>query len=175
MSIIWIRYRQLLGWTALACLIAGGNGAVHNQVSYTVSPDYFHAFKFEQFQFPASLRHRGGASLVGFLASWWTGLAIGPALFLTHHRRLKTTPSAGMMLDGFAITLGVTAFVGACSLALGSAIIGPDTVDFAPQAARDPVAFARAGLLHDGSYLGGVLGTITACLCGWRRQAVKAP
>ena len=56
---------------------AGGYGAVHNHISYTVSPDYFHAFKFHQFGIPPELRGRVGASIVGWHASWWMGLFVG--------------------------------------------------------------------------------------------------
>ena len=37
---------------AAGCIISGLYGAFHNQISYTVSPDYFHAFKFDQFGIP---------------------------------------------------------------------------------------------------------------------------
>jgi hypothetical protein len=62
---------------AAGCVIAGLYGALHDQVSYTVSPDYFHAFKFRQFAIPAELHNRLGAALVGWYATWWMGLFIG--------------------------------------------------------------------------------------------------
>lgn len=158
------RYRALLGWTVLACLIAGLYGMLHNQVSYTVSPDYFHAFKFHQFRFPEALRHRGGASLVGFLASWWTGLAIGPVLFMTYHRRLQSCPPARMMLRGFGLTLLITAGVGAAGLGLGVLFVSPELARLAPPDALDPLAFVRSGMMHDCSYFGGVVGTVIAAL-----------
>ncbi|MBI1348561.1 hypothetical protein GC163_19990 [bacterium] len=175
MTPLLTRYWAMLKWTLMACLIAGFYGMLHNQVSYTVSPDYFHAFKFHQFRFPESLRNRGGASLVGFLASWWTGLAIGPVLFMTYHLRLQTLPTAAQMFRGFAIVLGTTAIVGAAALALGYAMAGPQSEMFAPQAAQDPVAFVRAGIMHDGSYLGGVLGTVLAACFGLPRPRSSPP
>src|SRR5258708_14664894 len=64
------------------CLIAGSYGALHNQISYTVSPEYFHAFKFGQFGIPNELRGRVGAAIVGWRASWWMGLIIGMPILL---------------------------------------------------------------------------------------------
>ena len=58
----------------VGCLFAGLYGIIHNQISYTVSPEYFHAFKFQQFNIPPSLQNRIGASIVGWGASWWMGL-----------------------------------------------------------------------------------------------------
>jgi hypothetical protein len=67
----------------VGCLMAGLYGALHNQISYTVSPDYFHAFKFEQFRLSGEFHNRLGASIVGWCATWWMGLVIGiPVLLL---------------------------------------------------------------------------------------------
>ena len=67
----------------VACVVAGLYGMLHNQISYTVSPDYFYAYKFKQFDIPEPLRGRVGAALVGWYASWWMGVLIGiPVLFI---------------------------------------------------------------------------------------------
>lgn len=60
-----------------ACLLAGGYGALHNQISYTVSPEYFTKFKFHQFQINEVIGERLGAAIVGWSASWWMGIFIG--------------------------------------------------------------------------------------------------
>ena len=84
-------YLLLIG---LAVLAAGLFGVAHNQISYTVSPEYFTKFKFWQFHLNDSpLPERIRASLVGFLAAWWMGiplgLLIGAAGFMHHgHRRM---------------------------------------------------------------------------------------
>ncbi len=64
------------------CLISGLYGMLHNQISYTVAPEYFHAFKFDQFAIPNGLHNRIGASIVGWQASWWMGLIIGVPILL---------------------------------------------------------------------------------------------
>src|SRR5262245_51244273 len=103
-----------------ACLCAGLYGALHNQISYTVSPDYFHAFKFDQFGIPEGLRGRIGASIVGWHASWWMGFLIGvPVLIL------------GLILPGWkaylsrcllatAVVACTTLIVGLCALLFAS-------------------------------------------------------
>ena len=61
----------------LAVVLAGLYGIAHNQISYTVSPEYFTKFKFQQFGFvDMPLPERVRASMVGFLASWWMGIPI---------------------------------------------------------------------------------------------------
>src|SRR6476620_12423474 len=59
------------------CIISGLYGVLHDQLTYTLSPDYFHAFKFIMFKIPPSLHNRAGAALVGWLATWWMGVLIG--------------------------------------------------------------------------------------------------
>ena len=55
-----------------ACVIAGLYGALHNQISYTVSPEYFHLHKFKQFEIPVALHGRIGAAWsVGMLRGGW--------------------------------------------------------------------------------------------------------
>src|SRR5215472_16276147 len=62
----------------LAVFIAGLYGIVHDQISYTVAPEYFTKFKFHQFGFvDTPLPERVRASMVGFLATWWMGIPIG--------------------------------------------------------------------------------------------------
>ena len=99
----------LLPLLAVSCLFAGLYGVVHNQISFTVSPDYFYAFKFDQFAIPQSLQGRIGASLVGWEAAWWMGIVIGAPLVLV-----------GLILPGWKayITQTLTAFAVAAATAL---------------------------------------------------------
>jgi hypothetical protein len=148
---------------AAACIVAGVFGALHNQISYTVSPDYFFAFKFHQFAIPDDLRNRSGASIVGWHASWWMGLIIGVPVLLI-----------GLILPGWKsyLTHGLLAFVVvACTalvVGLGALAYGYFTISegalpdyWYPQGVADRVAFARAGNMHNFSYLGGGIGIIT--------------
>ena len=55
-----------------AAILAGAYGALHDQISYSLSIEYFTKFKFLQFNIPWAYRMpRTGASVVGFLATWW--------------------------------------------------------------------------------------------------------
>lgn len=131
-----------------ACLVAGVYGAIHNQISYTVAPDYFHSFKFQQFDIPRDLHNRLGAALVGWYASWWMGLIIGVPVLLV----------ALILPDGRAYwTRSLVAFG---VVALTALIFGL----VALVQASDKRAFSRAGEMHDASYLGGCIGILTASI-----------
>jgi hypothetical protein len=58
----------------LGGVVAGSNGAVHDQVSYAISPEYFTKLKFKQFSWADfGWPPRLFAGEVGFLATWWVG------------------------------------------------------------------------------------------------------
>jgi len=153
----------------LAIAIAGAYGIVHNQISYTVSPEYFTKFKFEQFDLlDSALPERIRASIIGFHAASWMGIPIGllvGAVGLVH-------PGARRMLRvslwSFVLVAVFTLFVGLLGLAYG---IGQTaSVDlqeyrgwYVPSGVEDLRGFLCAGYMHNSSYLGGGLGI----LVGW--------
>lgn len=68
----------LLGFVLAAIVAAGLFSIVHDQISYTVSPEYYTRFKFLQFRMlDASVPERLRAAQVGWRATWWMGLLLG--------------------------------------------------------------------------------------------------
>jgi hypothetical protein len=149
---------------ASACLIAGLYGALHNQISYTVSPDYFFAFKFHQFGITVDLQCRLGASLVGWYASWWMGLIIGVPVLLVGLVCPTWETYVRRSFIAFAIAALTALVVGLGALVYGYFTIaeGSSPGFWYPEGIADHVSFARAGNMHNFSYLGGSLGIITA-------------
>jgi hypothetical protein len=149
-----------------ACGIAGLYGALQNQISFTVSHEYFYALKFDQFGIPDALRGRFGAAIVGWHASWWMGMLIGIPVLLVG----LILPSSQIYLSRCMLAFAVVA-VTALVVGLGALIHASWTITEAslPWFADRPgvvdrVAFARAGTMHDFSYLGGFLGILTASI-----------
>jgi hypothetical protein len=148
----------------LGCLIAGIYGALHNQISYTVSPDYFHEFKYLQFRLDPYLPGRLGASIVGWMASWWMGGIIGFVLIPVG----CVLPEPRTFFFGVLKAFGVAAIT-ALVIGLGALIVACVTLDSASvgeivryrNKISNPLEFARAGTMHNFSYLGGLVGIIT--------------
>ena len=69
--------------TLAACLLAGTYGILHDQLTYTISPEYYTKFKFYQFELldegmPGPLPNpRLWVCYIGFMATWWLGIPIG--------------------------------------------------------------------------------------------------
>ncbi len=147
---------------AAGCVISGLYGMLHDQISYTVSPDYFHHLKFRQFDIPPHLHNRFGAALVGWYATWWMGLFIGIPVLTVGLIMPTGRTYAARCLVSFTVVAVTALAVGLGGLARAYQTVTPD--DFAtaePNDVADRVAFRRVGEMHNFSYLGGFLGIVT--------------
>ncbi len=154
-----------LALLVVAIVAAGAFGALHNQISYSVGSDYFHQFKFRQFGIPPDLPPRIGAAIVGWRASCWMGVVVGLPPFLLG--LLLLSPARKFWSAGLRAVLAV--IVTATLFSGIGLIFGFVTIDAQmaaklpfPESIADRVGFARAGVMHDASYLGGFLGIFIA-------------
>jgi hypothetical protein len=171
--------RKLLAFVALviaAAVFGAGYGALHDQLSYTVAPEYFTRFKFIQFAWAgvADMAPRVGAAIVGALATWWVGLYAGilvagaGLLHRTAHEMVESTFRA------YALLVLVAVCAGLIGLAVGWLGFGANEaaayVDWwRPDGLISPKRFFAVGMMHDASYLGGAVGALVAV--GYQRHA----
>jgi hypothetical protein len=132
-----------------ACVVAAAYGAVHNQISYTVSPDFFHFDLFRRCDIPDDLRDRAGASLVGVLTTWWMGLVIGIPVFLL--ALILPGWKAYVKHSLIAVLLVVTT---ALVIGLGALAVA--------RFATSHDEWGQAGMMHDFGYIGGGVGLLVA-------------
>jgi len=153
----------------LAVFIAGLYGILHNQVSYTVAPEYFTKFKFRQFGFvDTQLPERVRASMVGFLASWWMGIPIGLLIGVVGFIHPGPRRMLRVSLWSLLVAVGFTLLFGLGGLVYGYFQTTHTSIAeyqgwFIPDDVTDLRRFLCAGYMHNSSYLGGVL----AILVGW--------
>jgi lysylphosphatidylglycerol synthetase-like protein (DUF2156 family) len=169
---------KVIALFGLACLFAGIYGALHNQISYTVAPEYFHRFKFHQFSLGPDWHSRLGASLVGFRASWWMGIVIGIfiipfGVFLYRHGEYFRC-----VVRAFLVVALTALGVGLSALAVAFFLIRPEHVERFRQDSPmtdNAAAFLRAAAMHNFSYLGGLLGIFTGiAYLAWQWYREKA-
>lgn len=149
-----------------ACAMAGVYGMAHDQLSYSISPDYFHHLKFEQFMISPNMHDRSGAALVGFLATWWMGLLVGPPLVLVGLLIPKPSTYAGKTIRSFALAIVTAAVIGLIGLAIAIPVDVRGLMpgfEF-PDGVQHHEAFLEVGVLHTASYLGGLLGLFAALI-----------
>jgi hypothetical protein len=149
-----------------ACMIAGAYGALHDQISYTVAPSYYHDFKFIQFAIEPALHNRLGASIVGWNASWWMGFLIGLPLYLVGLFVRNDGEFCRQYLRAAALVVATALLIGLAALAISFVLITEQSMPswMAGRDVNDPVAFARAGMMHNYSYLGAVAGLAAAII-----------
>jgi hypothetical protein len=147
----------------LAVVVAGLYGIAHNQISYTVAPEYFTKFKFQRFGFVETpLPERVRASMVGFLASWWMGVPIGLLAGVAGFIHRGASRMLRISLWSLVVIVAFTLLFGLCGLLYGYLQTMHVNVAeyrgwFIPDDVTDLRRFLCAGYMHNSSYLGGVL------------------
>lgn len=153
---------------ACGAIIAAVYGVAHDQLTYSISSEYFTEVKFKQFSYvDFGFGDRVFVCFIGALASCWMGLVI--AWFLA--RRLIPNQPRGRAVRqigmGFAIVFGCGILFG--FLGYGYGIWrGPNAnYDVWLWETRyykitDIWAFVRVAYIHNASYLGGLVGLIAA-------------
>ena len=160
----------MFGMAVVGAIIAGIYGILHDQVTYSISPEYFTNLKFKQFQYAdPGLGERVFVSCIGFLATWWVGFII--AWFLA--RRLIPNQDRAIayrgIFTGFMVVFSAGLLAGIAGY-LYSSWLGTDSDYSAWQPAidrfkiTDTFAFVRVAYIHNASYLGGLVGLIVALI-----------
>lgn len=79
-----------LGYALMGALIAGLYGTVHDQITYSISLEYFTRLKFAQFHYAEfGLPPRVFVAAIGFLATWWVGFIAGWFIAIAYLRHLR--------------------------------------------------------------------------------------
>lgn len=151
-------FRRMLLMAIAGALSAGIFGVVHDQVTFTISPEYFTRMKFDQFRHADfGYRPRILVATIGFLATWWVGLI---AAWFLARRIVPSRPvgeawrllgkSLARMLAGTLAVACIGAFVGPWILGdSGSWNDALQSMDVS-----DKSAFTCVAGIHTGAYLG---------------------
>jgi len=143
---------------ALASLIAGIYGIIHDQITITISLDYFLYFKG---LYTTSAPYRLGAAFIGWSSTWWVGFWAAAALIIALIIKKQSRGMVKRVLKEALIIMGIAAVSGAVGGILGYLI--PVKVDFFYQFALDHhvenyAAFFSVWMIHIFGYAGGLLG-----------------
>lgn len=179
----WQEFPRVAGWMVLGAVAAGLYGAVHDQVTYSMGPEYFTRLKFHQFAYaaPPGGSERLFAGIVGFLATWWVGALVVWILARVSLMRAGSLPPTREMAAAVGIVFGISmaAAAGGWLWGLRRRATGYDEgwIDLADSlGVADLEAFMSVAYVHNASYLGGAAGTMAALLllARARRRRVEA-
>jgi hypothetical protein len=159
-----LNLKQRLLFTLFAGLLAGVYGMLHDQLSYTISREYFTAFKFYQFHYlDFHQPERIFAAMIGFTATFGVGLFVGWILAWIGIRGADPEPGVKKTRRALLLALSVAVFTG-----LAGMCIGYVTITFFPFSEflgwekmlgiEQLKNFAIVGTMHNSGYIGGLLG-----------------
>lgn len=149
----------------ISIIVASLYGVLHDQITYTLCPEYFTKFKYRQFGFePAWFGgHRQTVTVIGYLATWWMGLIIGivlaaTGLFFRDHVTMRRAITRAIGIVFIAAVL--FAFAG---FLWGKYHLLKTGVDWwMPDDLVNKNDFIIVGSIHNFSYLGGIAGMLLA-------------
>ena len=147
----------------LTPILAGVYGILHDQISYSISPEYFTKFKFEQFGFVeyGFENERATVAIIGFWATWWTGLIIGAVNGIVGLIQSTTKMMRKSIYGATIRTLGIGIGIGLIGIVVGEFIISEiDGNWIIPENVKDKNDFLVVGTMHTFSYIGGLVGLI---------------
>ncbi len=161
----------------IASLLGGLYGIIHDQLTYTISPEYYTKFKFYQFGlmdmgneaiFPTP---RIQVSIVGFMATWWMGLLIGLILGLVGLIHKNNKQMFRATIKAIIITVIVAFATGLIGLTYGKLYLADTEVNWwLPENLIDKKNFIAVGSMHNFSYLGGLTGLIAGIIHSIRQK-----
>jgi hypothetical protein len=166
----------MFGTASLGALIAGLYGIAHDQITYSISAEYFTRLKFNQFHWAdLGLSPRLFVAEIGFLATWWVGFVGGWFLCRVTLPACPQRAAFRLSVRGFLIMIGC-AFAATCIGYLYGVTQDPqpDNSGLADLATSIGIAevrnFVRVAYIHNASYLGGLIGLVASIIYVRRRR-----
>ena len=140
--------------------IAGLYGIVHDQITYTLSNEYYTLFKFEQFgvsQWGIS-GERTKVGIVGFLATWWVGLFLG-IIYGFVSLRFNSKTVVKVTLKAIVLNIAVTIIFGILGFIYGFLFLKAEDLNwYIPEQTKNIQDFINVGSIHNFGYIGGLSG-----------------
>lgn len=175
------KFLILLLTIVISIALAGLFGILHDQITYSISQEYYTKFKFYQFGFTDNKveaifpNPRVIVSKVGFMATWWVGKWIGIILGLTGLIFIDHKKMFSAILNALTITFVTTIVLSFAGFFYGKYQLAIRGVNWSlPDNLIEKKRFIIVGSIHNFSYLGGALGlVIGAVYLIWKNKIQK--
>jgi hypothetical protein len=161
--------------TIVICsFMAGIYGILHDQLSYSLSAEYFTQYKFQMYQ--VSPIEFGGdrmaVTVTGFRASWWLGLIIGTGIGFTACIFDGLQQMKQYILLAVLIVLLTTIIMGIAGYLYGEIVeVQQDLDRRLVRHLVKPVEYIVVGSIQQRSYFGALLGLLLAISFLFRQKA----
>jgi hypothetical protein len=160
---------RILEWTVIGGLLAAVYGTIHDQLTYTISPEYFTKLKFRQFHYADfQLGERIFVATIGILATWWAGMFLGWVLGRRFVPNQPPEIAKRNILKGLLTVFGTCLLFATIGFSYGSfrqsAVLHDWSTILSSYNVIDGLAFVQVAYIHNGSYLGALAGLFFSVL-----------
>lgn len=146
--------------TSISILVASIFGAIHNQVSYSISSEFFQNYLFGKF----GINEWGissditKASIVGIIGTYWVGAILG-IIYSIIYLFLNVENKFQIIIKSIFINILVSIIGSLFAFLIAYFFISPEKSGvFMDFGTMYPKKYIEAAYMHTGSYYGGVLG-----------------
>ena len=158
---------HMAGLSAIGALIAGSYGILHDQITYSISHEYFTKLKFDQFEhINFGLPERIFVAEIGFMATWWVGFFSAWLMARLVFPAWPLKDAYRKSFKGFGIVFGC-AMIGGIIGGIMGATHSSDYSYWEPAFQYlqivEQANFVSVALIHNAGYIGGLIGLIV-CL-----------
>ena len=158
------KFGLLILVVCFSLILASIYGIIHNQITYSISSEYFTKFKFEQFGFwDYAFENDDKRKLIfiGILSTCWFGLLIGLILGTLSMFKASLKTMWRISINAIIRTLIITIGFGIIGFLIGNFFVPNFDLNWKlPADLIDKKNFLTAGSIHNSSYLGGLIGLI---------------
>lgn len=157
----------------ISIVIASVYGILHDQFTYTVSPEYYTKFKFIMFGLASDPEEtmeypRLAVTLTGIIATWWVGLIIGIVFGLVSLLHKDRKAMLRSSVKAILLAIAITTVSGFAGLGYGWFTRNTDGIElyyrYEYGAIKDIISFHITGCMHNFSYLGGAIGMLVGIM-----------
>ena len=142
-------------------IIASVFGAIHNQLSYSVSNEFFEDFLFGNFGINDwNLNNkRIEASVVGIFGSYWVGFILG-IIYAVIFLFINTENNFKYIFKAISINIFLALIGSIIGYIIGFIIPWENSGIWMEFGTQNPQKYVQANFMHSGSYYGGIVGLI---------------
>lgn len=147
----------------LTSILAGIFGALNNQITYLLSPEFYTKSLFPQFGFVeyGLSTPKTTAAIIGVWSTWWVGLLIGIIISFTSLIHLTSFLMIREIRKSLLIIISSVIFFGFLGYLFGVISLTETLINFGFEGTQEQLKnFIIVGYIHDFEYLGGITSLI---------------
>ena len=153
-------------------IIASIFGAIHNQLSYSVSNEFFENFLFGNFgtnEWNLNDK-RIEASLVGILGTYWVGFLLG-IIYAVIFFFINTENNFKFIFKAISLNILLALIGSIIGYFIGFLIPWEDSGIWMEFGTQNSQKYVQANFMHSGAYYGGILGLIFGIIYLFRNKS----